>query len=191
MLEEAENAEQSVSELSAVPRGELRVTAPLTIGQAMLTPLAKQFTDEYPQVKLRFFLSNRVVQLIDENFDIALRLGRLEDSSLLARKLGTTQRRLYASPEYLKANGRPRRPQDLARHSCMGAAETQLVETWALLRGKETQTIEVSPRIVVNDTSRCARSQQAAPESPLSRSIYSTRRASSGFFRNGHSHRWT
>ncbi len=106
-------------DLGDVPRGELRVTAPVDFGVAVLAELSKEFLETYPEVSLTLELTNRMVDLVGEGFDAALRFGTLADSSLVARKLTSSKLGFYASPEYLERAGTPTTLDDLERHELM------------------------------------------------------------------------
>jgi DNA-binding transcriptional LysR family regulator len=150
IVAEIEEAERAVSQLQDTPRGPLRVTAPLNF--AFLGPIVADFLKRYPEVQLDLVCTDRVVDLVDERFDVAIRAGALADSTLIARNLGQVPRFLVASPAYLKKHGRPRTPEDLARHQCLlfGAGRER-----ALLRLEaDGQALElaVPVKLVVNDT---------------------------------------
>ncbi|MBW2392857.1 MAG: LysR family transcriptional regulator [Deltaproteobacteria bacterium] len=120
VAEEAELAELSVSELQAEPRGEIRIAAPMSFGQRRLAPLLPGFLERHPEVRIDLDLTDRLIDLVREKFDLALRIGFLRDSSLVARKVGTLRLVVCASPAYLKAHGTPETPEDLVGHECHG-----------------------------------------------------------------------
>ena len=109
IIEEAEHADARVSQALEIPRGQLRVSASVTVGQNIISPVLGQFVKEYPEVKVQMTLANRRVDLVEEGFDIAVRVGQLEDSSLVARLLGKSELALFASPDYLKRAGEPKK----------------------------------------------------------------------------------
>lgn len=150
--EEAENAEISVQELLETPRGLLRVTASVTTGQQLIAPHLAEFISLYPDVKLDLELTNRRVDLIEEGFDVALRVGKLEPSSLIARYLGPLRSFIYASPGYLQQHGHPRDPGELARHRCLTMSDSPAFRQWQLVGkdGKE-RAVEVAPIGSAND----------------------------------------
>lgn len=119
ILAEAEEAERSVSQEQETPRGLLRVSAPVETGTAPLGALMAEYLELFPQVQLEMDLSNRMVDLVEEGYDIAIRAGNLPDSSLVARRLGTARFIVSASPAYLEQHGRPETPDDLKRHHCL------------------------------------------------------------------------
>ncbi|HEX4352667.1 MAG TPA: LysR family transcriptional regulator [Polyangiales bacterium] len=114
-----EEAATTVRELGSEPRGTIRVTAPPGAGALGLADAITSFTTLYPSIVIEVDLSARMVDLVSEGFDIALRAGRLADSSLIARKVGTTDLILLAAPSYLKTHGRPRALRDLEQHDCV------------------------------------------------------------------------
>ncbi len=101
---------------AVIPRGSMRVTAPITFGTNYVAPLVTVFLDLYPQIDIDLELTDRIVDLAEEDFDLAVRLGRLADSSMIARNVGEVRRLFVASPAYLAARGTPQRSKDLAAH---------------------------------------------------------------------------
>jgi len=152
-IEQVEAAEHAVSELQRAPRGRLRVTATVAFGQALLAPLLADFLHAYPEVQVTLHLTDRQVDLVAERFDVAVRVGALADSSLVAHRVGGSVVRLFASPRYLEAHGTPRRPLDLARHNCLLIAKAGLAPraTWPLGKGKRVREVSVAGRLVVDD----------------------------------------
>lgn len=118
-LAEIELAENALAECQAEPSGTLRVTAPVELGSAVLPLIAEEFRRQYPKVGLEFLLGDRMVDLVAENVDLAIRAGDLKDSSLIAKKLGTVSFGLFASADYLKKHGRPAHPRELREHTCL------------------------------------------------------------------------
>lgn len=117
-VEQLAEAARSVSELQGQPVGHLKVTAPTDLNEG-LGRLIAEFSARYPEIELEAELSQRRVDLVAEGFDVALRAGKLEDSSLVARSVGDQTWQLYASPRYLARRGEPRTPQALADHECL------------------------------------------------------------------------
>ena len=101
------------------PRGVLRVALPASFGNQHVAPLVPKFAERYPAVQLALSLSDRTVNLVEEGFDLAIRIAELADSSLAARKLAPNRRVVCASPAYLRRHGTPRTPEDLAKHNCL------------------------------------------------------------------------
>ncbi|MDB5804372.1 MAG: hypothetical protein JWN73_1694 [Betaproteobacteria bacterium] len=116
ILAEIEEAERAVGQLSATPRGNLRITAAFSVGAQFLGRLLPEFARRYPEVRVTLLLSNSVVDLVENNFDLALRAGPLTDSSYASRTLVMMRSRMLASPGYIEEMGLPRTPEDLAKH---------------------------------------------------------------------------
>lgn len=119
ILADLEDAAECVSSLKAVPRGRLRVTLPTAYGILHLLPALPDFMARCPEVTLEIDLNDRIVNMVEEGFDLALRVGDLEDSSLIGRRLAPNRRVLAAAPSYLAERPAPARPEDLAAHSCL------------------------------------------------------------------------
>jgi DNA-binding transcriptional LysR family regulator len=128
ILGELEEADGAVSAGRIEPQGVLRVAMPASFGHQHIAPLVPAFAARYPKVQLALTLSDRSVSLVEEGFDLAIRIAELEDSSLAARKLAPNRRVLCASPEYLRRHGTPQTPQDLARHNCL--TTTDFAMSW-------------------------------------------------------------
>jgi DNA-binding transcriptional LysR family regulator len=140
-----------VADLRQRPRGSLRLTAPVELGQAVMGDAIAWFAERHPEVDLLIELTDRQVNLVEEGFDLALRVGPLSDSSLVSRRISEPQaKRLYASPAYLKAHGVPARPDDLARHACMVMTGHTEATTWRLHGPDGPEAIALRPKIAVN-----------------------------------------
>ena len=118
IVEEADSARESVTQMLEVPRGHLRINASVAIGQHLLTPFLGEFMALYPEIELEVQLENRRVNLIREGYDVVVRLGNLEDSALISKPLGEDHLILVASASYLKEMGTPQRVSDLKNHRC-------------------------------------------------------------------------
>jgi DNA-binding transcriptional LysR family regulator len=123
VLADIEEADATVSAGRLEPRGTLRVALPASFGLQHIAPLIPRFAERHPQIQLAMSLSDRTVNLIEEGFDLAVRIAHLEDSSLTARKLAPNRRVVCASPAYLARHGTPRTPDELARHNCLTTSE--------------------------------------------------------------------
>lgn len=132
IVQEIAEAEAAITNMQVVPRGTLRVSAPLTFGHLFMGKLVAGFLARHPEVSLDVDLSDRVVDIIDEGFDLAVRVGRLRDSSLIARRLGGAERVMVASPDYLARHGTPRTPDDLKDHECLLYAYEATTASWRL-----------------------------------------------------------
>lgn len=119
LLADLEEAEQGASAGGVTPRGTLRLTAPITYGIRVLAPIVAAFAAKYDQVRVDVDLSDRAVDLVDEGFDLAVRIGEIRSQFLVARRIGATSLVCCASPAYLERHGAPRTPDDLVRHRCL------------------------------------------------------------------------
>jgi len=152
VLEEAE-AEVTARRDRAV--GVLKVSAPVSFGLLHLAPLWAGFMAAHPDVSLELSLSDRVVDLVDEGFDMAVRIARLPSSSLVSRRLSSTRTVLCASPRYLKAHGRPKHPSDLARHQVLAYNLLSIGESWEFTGPEGAVTVKVQPRLRTNSGDTC------------------------------------
>jgi DNA-binding transcriptional LysR family regulator len=133
------------------PRGLVRVTAPVMFGQRHVTPLATGFLAAHPAVRVELLLSDRNLDLVEEGLDVAIRIGALPDSGLVARGVGEVRRMLVASPGYLAARGTPTAPADLARHDVVFTASRPAPLEWRFRRGAgKEHSVRLSPRLVVS-----------------------------------------
>ena len=135
-------------QLQVAPAGKLRITAPVTFGTEALMPALAEYLARYPDVSCDVVLSDRVVELIEEGFEAAIRIGHLPDSALIARPLAPYRLMICASPEYLSRRGTPGRPEDLTRHECLSFSPAALTH-WPL-SGDEGARVAVSGRLQVN-----------------------------------------
>ncbi|AZO00724.1 LysR family transcriptional regulator [Mesorhizobium sp. M9A.F.Ca.ET.002.03.1.2] len=149
-IDEAEAAASAHS--GGRPRGVLRLALPGSFGRMWIGPLLPQFLAEFPDVHIEAEFSNRFVDLVAENFDVAIRLGALEDSRLVARKIATRRRLLCAAPSYLARRGTPSTPEALLEHSCLGFSGFQTFPTWEMTDGTGRRVhIDVSGPLVTDD----------------------------------------
>lgn len=148
ILAEVDAAERALGQLREQPSGLLRVSAPY--GVRLLDEAFAELLARYGDLRVELHSSDRNVSLIDEGFDLVIRAGPLEDSSLVARKLTLTQLRLYASPAYLNRRGTPTHPRELEGHDCLvfGAGRAR---TWSFTRGNEHEGISPDPRLLTNE----------------------------------------
>lgn len=132
-------------------RGRVRVTAPIVFGRLHVLRAVQAFLRDHPAAAVQLLLLDRVVSLVEEGVDVAVRLGRLPDSSLKAIRVGEVRRGVYASPKVLQATGAPRTPQALAGHACIACtAITPVPDRWTFERDGRSFVVPVSPRLVVN-----------------------------------------
>jgi len=138
-----EEAGASVAEGAAAPRGTLRVSAPVSFGARHLGRAITTYLRRHPEVEIDLTLNDRAVDLVEEGFDLAIRIGRRIDDSLIARKITRARMALCAAPAYLKAHGTPRAPADLARHNCISYAYAARGD-WRFRRGTEERSVRVT-----------------------------------------------
>ena len=150
-LEAFAGAEAAPAELQAEPRGTLRVCAPVVFGASGVAPLLGEFMARHPGLDVELSLNDRVVDLMEEGFDLAFRSGPLCDEWLVARPLRPLRMLLCASPEYLARRGRPRRPADLARHECLGFAHLAHPDRWRLVGPRGEERVAIRSRLVINN----------------------------------------
>jgi len=148
VLAQIDEAEASLGQLQAAPRGKLRISAPMSFGIQHLAPALPDFLARYPEIDLAIEMNDRVVDLLEEGFDLALRIGRLAPSRLIARKLAPMRRVIAASPDYLARFGMPERPEDLRAHHCLCYSNRGLEEEWRFRGG---QSVEVRGRVHANN----------------------------------------
>ena len=144
IVSDVEEAEQIAGQMTRMPQGVLRVTIPLSYGQHRLAGIVGDYTQAYPQVQLDISLSDRKVDLIDEGFDLAIRIGAMPPSDLVARKIGGVRSIVCAAPAYLKKHGAPQAPADLAAHACLGYTLTGTGTEWRLEGPDGTVSIPIS-----------------------------------------------
>src|SRR5262249_18592213 len=146
---EVETAERAVTSLKETPRGLLRITA--GPNATYLSPIVRDYLKRYPEVRIELFTTTRSVDLVEDRFDLGIRAGRLPDSSLIAKRLGQVSGFLAATPGYFKRRGRPRAPDDLAKHDILyfGSASDRV--TLQLRRGEERAEVELMPRLVTTE----------------------------------------
>lgn len=130
LLADLAETEQALGALQARPRGRLRVNAPVSFGSLHLARALADYMAAFPEVSVELTLNDRIVDLVEEGYDLALRITRLADSSLIARRLAPCREVLCASPAYLERSGWPERPEDLTRHNCLGYAYSPFRDGW-------------------------------------------------------------
>lgn len=160
LLDELETLDLDIRNISQSPRGRLRLSAPLTFGIRELAPALNDFAGLYPDIELDVSFSDRVVNVVDEGFDMAVRIGRPGDSSLIIRRLGTVRIVVVATPAYLEEHGAPENLSDLAHHNCIIDTNFRDPNRWPFKKadGEETM-VSVAGRIRYSNAAAC---QQAA-----------------------------
>ncbi|GJH27679.1 LysR family transcriptional regulator [Caballeronia novacaledonica] len=148
LLDAAEAARASVGQAREHPHGRLRVTMPSSLGRQHISPLIPAFLRAYPGVSVDLRMTDQIVDLIDEGIDLAIRIGALKDSTLVAKKLASNRRVLCASPAYLTERGTPRHPADLAGHECVILADQR---DWSFVTPTGVIDVRVSGRLVTDN----------------------------------------
>lgn len=150
ILDEIAEAERAATGEYASPKGELVVTAPVVFGRLHVVPVVAEFLAHYPEIDVSLMLTDRVVHLMEEQADVAVRIGELPDSTLMATRVGTVRRVVCASPAYLATHGVPVKPRDLAAHQCITFEVLASTRAWVFGSGKSEVSVPVHSRFAVN-----------------------------------------
>jgi DNA-binding transcriptional LysR family regulator len=150
ILDDVGEAERIATGEYAAPKGELAVTAPIVFGRLHIVPVVAEFLAQYPAIRIRLLLTDRVVHLMEEQIDVALRIGELPDSTLVASRVGTVRSVVCGSPAYLAQHGVPARPEALAVHDCISFDVLESRRAWVFGEGKSTLSVPVISRLEVN-----------------------------------------
>jgi len=151
LVGELEALESMIAGRSGTPSGVLRVTTSLAFSTHQLAPVLSEFLDRHPMLSVELLPTDRVVDMVEEGIDIAIRIGRLADTSFMARKIGEDKRLVCASPAYLARHGTPRRPEDLARHNCLVARDRTHLNKWPFKVDGKVVEVEVGGRAAVTE----------------------------------------
>ena len=151
IVQEIEEAELTAMRHGVEPRGRLKINAPMTFGFLHLGPILPEFLARYPGIEIELSLNDRFVDLLEEGFDVAVRIGQLADSSLIARRFATAYFVCAASPAYVAAAGTPGTPDELARHNCLSYSYRRQPEDWHFLRASERVTVRVRGNLQANN----------------------------------------
>ncbi len=150
LLEELDELEAVTQDIHTTPSGELNISAPTSFSELHLMPLVSHFTGQYPDVRINIVLTDRIVDIVEEGFDLALRIGILTDSSLIARKLSTIHTVACATPEYLQKHGQPACPEDLLEHSCIIDTNYKSGLSWKFECNGNIESINIQGRHSIN-----------------------------------------
>ena len=167
ILADLSEADRAATGEYTKPTGELIVTAPVSLGRLYLIPILAEFLRAYPDIDVRLLLVERILSLPEDHVDVALRVGALPDSRLIALRLGTISEVVCASPAYLEARGTPRTPDELAEHDCIifdpsfGYEGLLRPDVWQFVRGGAEVAITVRPRLVVSNLQAACDAAQA------------------------------
>ena len=149
IIAEIEEADESAAGVGAAPRGQLQVTAPVMFGKLFITPAILDYLERYPAVNVNALFLDRVVNLMDEGVDIAIRIGELPDSSLRAIKVGAVRRVIVAAPRYLRQHGTPLHPRDLKSHRLVAVTGATSALDWKFYAHDKPISVRVTPRLTV------------------------------------------
>lgn len=161
LLADLETAEKEAVGEAATPQGHLAITASVTFGRSALARVVCGFLDRHPRVTASVLLLDRVVNLVEEGIDVAVRIGQLPDSTLIAKRIGAVQRVLVASPGYLASRGLPAAPEDLRLHSIIAFTGLMPNREWRFLNGQKPGSVSLNPGLELNDA---VAAMQAAEE---------------------------
>ncbi len=150
LIDDFNALEATVREQDADLNGTLRIAAPSSFGEMYILPLICQFRDKHPDLIINLHLNDRYVDLVDEGFDLAIRIGDLADSSLISRRLTKTELWAVAAPEYLAAQGTPKEPDDLQAHDCIRDTNLRAGQAWPFVINGQTRKLAVNGRLLVN-----------------------------------------
>lgn len=151
ILADLDMAEKEAVGEAAMPQGHLTITASVTFGRSALAPVVCGFLGEYPRVTASILLLDRVVNLVEEGIEVAVRIGHLPDSNLIAKRIGAVHRILVASPDYLARRGAPASPADLRLHSMIAFTGLMPNREWRFLNGQKPGSVSLHPRFEIND----------------------------------------
>jgi DNA-binding transcriptional LysR family regulator len=147
-----QDAEEAATSGLISPRGVLRVSAPMSFGLLHVVPALGEFTKTHPEVRVDLVLDDRVLDLVEGGFDLALRIGTLSDSALIAHPLGKSRNTIVAHPDYLARAGMPKKPKDLEKHAALLFTLHRTGSNWTLKRGKVTEVVRVSGPLKANSS---------------------------------------
>jgi DNA-binding transcriptional LysR family regulator len=152
ILEQVEEAQSQAAGEFTLPRGTLTMTAPIVFGRLHIVPIVDDFLAKFPQINIQLTLSDTTLNLVDEHIDLAVRIGDLPDSSMVAMKVGEIRRIVCGSPAYFAAHGTPRTPEDLAQHMCVTFTAMAAGMTWVFnpKGGKNTRGVRPLCRLRIN-----------------------------------------
>lgn len=151
IVDDVTNLEQQSSELHKNPRGEIKITTPVFLGNNFIGPLIPIFLRKYPHIKVNIFQVSRLVNLVEEGFDLALRIGEMTDSSLMMRTIGRCYLHLVASPKYLKNMGTPAVVEDVKEHNCIIDRTPGFYDRWPISPTTKGKPLKVEGNVIVSN----------------------------------------
>jgi DNA-binding transcriptional LysR family regulator len=143
VLDDLEDAERAITNLHSTPRGKLRMTAPMIYGEKTIAPLVNDFLLRYPELEVHLNLTNQTLDLVADGFDLAIRMGTLESSSLMARRLASRTMYLCASPHYLAREGTPHTLSELAKHNCLQGSQ----DFWRFKENNKVKNLKIQGKL--------------------------------------------
>jgi DNA-binding transcriptional LysR family regulator len=146
LVEGLKQADRAITELNATPQGRLKITSSVTYGEQLIAPLLSDFMLMYPQLELELVLSNQTFDLVEQDFDLAIRLGRLSDSTMMAKRLSSRQVRVCASPAYIEKYGEPHTLSELSQHNCLVGS----LPIWRFIENKKEKSVRVKGSVHCN-----------------------------------------
>jgi DNA-binding transcriptional LysR family regulator len=150
ILEDVGEAERAAADEYSAPKGDLVITAPIVFGRLHVVPVVTDFLEAYPEIDIRLVLADRPINLLDEHVDLAVRIGDLPDSSMIATRVGAIRRVTCGSPAYFAARGTPKEPADLAAHNCITCEGLMSAKVWTFTKGKSDLPVAIRSRLAVN-----------------------------------------
>jgi len=153
LVEDFEELTMAVRQDHREPRGELRITAPVDLGELYLIDVLAEFSDAYPSISITLNLTDRYLDMVTESIDVAIRIGTLEDSSLIARKIGTAPIVFCANPSYFEHHPHPQKPRDLLDQDCIVDTNFKAKNSWPFTVNGKSERVAVSGRFSVNSPS--------------------------------------
>jgi DNA-binding transcriptional LysR family regulator len=151
ILEEIEQLNAEIGAVDPTPRGKLKITAPPAVGNEVIAPLAVDFVEAYPEIELEIDLSERLVDLVAEGFDAAIRAGPLASSSMIAHRIVELRYLICASPSYLERRGFPQRPDDIGDHACIHWRVAGGGSAWSFVKNGERVTVPTKVRLLISN----------------------------------------
>jgi DNA-binding transcriptional LysR family regulator len=163
ILEDVADAECLVTGLNTEPRGSLRLNVPMSFGIKQIAPLLNRITTHYPQLSIDLSLSDRLVDVVEEGYDLVIRIATLKESNLIARRLALCRHIICAAPGYLDQHGRPVTAEDLAHHSCLRYAYTKNSNEWRVFKNRVEHRVRIKgPLLVNNGEALCVAAEHGA-----------------------------
>src|SRR6266446_4078370 len=150
ILEDVEEAERAASGEYSAPKGDLTVTSPIALGRLHVLPVAMEFLKAYPKIDIRLVLVDRVIDLLEDHVDLAVRIGELPDSALVATRVGSVRLVVCASPGYFAERGTPRKPGEISAHDCVTFEGIASPDAWTFRMGKSDASVAIRSRLVVS-----------------------------------------